>query len=62
MTDKPATAASDKPKRVSARGRQDGNYPAPIVTEPKGGPVPAHRPLDEPAAAEPGPPSDTSAA
>ena len=34
---------SEKPvakKRVSAAGRQDGEYTPPIVTEPTGGPVP----------------------
>ncbi len=36
------TTPPKKAKRVSAAGRQDGNYAAPVVTEPKGGPIPQY--------------------
>lgn len=41
-----------QPRRVSAAGRQDGDYPVEFTTPPKGGPIPDHRPIDEPASAQ----------
>lgn len=31
-------------ERVSAKGRQGGDYQPPIVAEPAGGPIPTHQP------------------
>lgn len=36
MADKP----TPKKRRVSAGGRQDGDYAPPILAEPQGGPIP----------------------
>lgn len=47
MSSKPTDKAP--PERASAKGRQDGDYTAPVLAEPSGGPVPAYRPIpDEP--------------
>ncbi len=37
---KPAKAAAKAVEPASAKGRQDGDYEPPVLTEPKGGPVP----------------------
>jgi hypothetical protein len=42
MTNQPEATAPKK--RTTAAGRQDGDYPAPVLTEPAGGPVPDHAP------------------
>lgn len=47
MSSKPTDKAA--PGRTSAKGRQDGDYTAPVLAEPSGGPIPAYRPIsDEP--------------
>lgn len=43
-------SGDDKP--VSAAGRQDGRYTPTFTAEPKGGPIPEYRPIEEPVAAE----------
>lgn len=35
-----ARESASKKKRTSAAGRQDGDYAAPVVVEPRGGPIP----------------------
>jgi hypothetical protein len=40
------TTNSDR-RRTSAKGRQDGDYTPPVLSEPAGGPVPAWDPPDE---------------
>ncbi len=51
--DTTSQAPERKPRRVSAAGRQDGNYTPPLISKGNGGPVPPYRPFDEPAAAAP---------
>jgi hypothetical protein len=39
-----AETSDKKPKRTSAKGRQDGDYSPPILAEPRGGPIPPYTP------------------
>ncbi len=48
MADDTANPKPAKRRRVSAAGRQDGDYKV-EVTGAKGGPIPEHRPFDGPA-------------
>lgn len=51
MADDKTTTAKPGGKRVSAAGRQDGDYEVEL-TGAKGGPIPPHRPFDEPTTGE----------
>jgi len=50
-----SSKSTDKvpPERASAKGRQDGDYAAPVLAEPTGGPVPAYRPIPDEAKKKP---------
>ncbi len=39
--------AGDQRRRTSAAGRQDGDYAVNFTAPPKGGPIPANRPIGD---------------